>query len=441
MKEDEENIIKSKNHIYKTSSNSTSKAEFHYQEPKKDYNVMQQIFPSEIELKLPGIDYKNQNKYNKKNDFSTQYPFQNLLSHDKFSNNFAKNFNSFELQSKLNVKQIVKKLQNATSPKSIKNPDALEKNIESGIFSHKTKIENSIINSITSYNNLKISKELDFMLESENKKQKQILIRIEEEFTIKPEYFVSASDIQLIKELEKPEKLSLDRININKKQETNFIEVVCKTHTDGRSTGITMQDFGTQISFKNEIKLLNLKTENEALNYADKINSIKKLTNKESILNNYNFYIGSLSNNKQSDINNIYKNYINNYRNTEEEPSTKNKLINQNEKNDKCTNFTLDENLIKFGIKNLNTNNLINFNKFYNQNKEFLNFDLLKKNKIKENSYFSPMNISNFNETLNLKSTPDSIGKIRSSTLNKIITSKFHKKNSEVKNYMNQKEM
>jgi hypothetical protein len=70
MKKDEEIIIKSKNHIYKTSSNSTCKAEFHYKEPKKGYNVIQQIFPSKIELKLPGIDYKNQNKYNKKNVFS-----------------------------------------------------------------------------------------------------------------------------------------------------------------------------------------------------------------------------------------------------------------------------------------------------------------------------------------------------------------------------------
>jgi hypothetical protein len=206
--------------------------------------------------------------------FQTQYPFQNRLLHDKFIINFAKNFNSFELQSKLNNKQILKKLQNATSPKSIKNPYALEKNTKSGIFSCKTKIENSIINSITSYNNLKISKELDFILKSKNKKQKQILIRIEEEFSIKPEYFVTASDIQLIKELEKPEKLSLDRININKKQQTNYIEVICKTHTDGRSTGVTMQDFGTQISFKNELKLLNLKTENEAFNYVDKIKLI-----------------------------------------------------------------------------------------------------------------------------------------------------------------------
>jgi hypothetical protein len=158
-------------------------------------------------------------------------------------------------------------------------------------------------------------------------------------------------------------------------------------------------------------------------------------------LNNYNFYIESVSNKKQSDINNIYKNSIHNFRNTEEEPSINNKLINQNEKNDKCTNFTLGENLIKFGIKNLNTNNLINFNKFYNKNKEFLNDDLLKTNKIKKNFYFSPMNKSNFNETLNLKSPPNSIGKIRSRKLNKIITSKSHIKNSEVKNYMNQKDM
>ena len=446
MKEEEEFIISSKNHIFNTSPNLLYREEIKYKGAKKSSNTIQLRSSNKIELKLPRIDKGNQIKLSNKNVLSTQFRIQNKFIQDKCINNLAKSFDSIEFKNKINEKHSTNEIGNTLSPKSMKYAVALESSKELGIFQQKRKDGPVKINLKISSDHLKISKESNVILKPKISQQKEVLNQNDRESNINKDCLVTNNDIRLLKETDKSQKTYVEKIyNLNEKNHDINKEYMYRSIIDDRSIGATMQDFGTQINLENELKLYKFKIENEAPIYSENISFKKKLKNQESILNNYNFIIGSIMK-SESDVTN-FNNYSPNKK--FEKDSNINNFIYQTEKISKYSNFASNSNF-SVNINNLNTNNLINFNKFFNQNNKTINdnemnSDILKTKKIKKNLCFSPLNKSNNKEnvyrTKDSKSPTFSKGKNTFSSFNNKTDSGYEIYNSGMKDYMNPKDM
>jgi len=273
-----------------------------------------------------------------------------------------------------------------------------EKNINK-TYSSLESYKNSHYKNTKNYNTLQISKETNLMFEPKSKKKKLYSNHSNnKELNLINDYFLTTNDLEFIGQIN--HNHVENEFNYPLKHRLNYND---KNNTlANKSSGTTMEDFGTQFNCEDDLKMLeNL---NDSINTKVKnTNKFKSISNKNrSLLKNKNFFLANLEKSPSRFLG--PKNFFN----TKFDGNFEREFFKmEKNKPEKFTNFILNQN-ININVNNMNKKNFINFNRFYNENCNLYknsSFDKLEKEKVKRNYFLSPINkrreLKNINQASN----------------------------------------